>query len=92
LRQFNEPDAVAKGNEFYLDTLHYGALDEQPGATLVAHWYERNFNICARIVQIAQPGDRILVVYGSGHSYLLRHCLGGVPGFRVVEANDFLPK
>ena len=92
LRQFNDPEAVTQGNAFYLDTLQYGALDEQPGATLVSHWYERNFNICARIVQIAQPGDRILIIYGSGHSYLLRHCLGGVPGFRVVEANDFLPK
>jgi Family of unknown function (DUF5694) len=92
LREFNEPAAVAQGNAFYLDMLQYGAVDEQPGAELVSRWYERNVRICARIVQSAQPGDRILVVYGSGHSYLLRHCLGGAPGFRIIEANDYLPK
>jgi hypothetical protein len=91
LRQHNDPRFVAQGNAFYLDTLRYGALDDQPGANLVSRWYERNMRICARIVQIAEPGDRVVVLYGSGHSYLLRHCLGGVPGYRIVEANDFLP-
>jgi hypothetical protein len=90
-RIHNDPKFVAAGNAFYLDVLRYGALDEQPGADLVSRWYERNIRICARIVQIAEPGDRVLVLYGSGHAYLLRHCLGGVPGYRIVEGNDFLP-
>lgn len=91
LRLHNDPASIAQGNDFYLDTLQYGALDEQPGADLVSRWYERNFKICARIVQAAEPGDRILVIYGGGHAYLLRHCLGGVPGWRIKEANDYLP-
>lgn len=92
LRHFNEPEAVAQGNAFYLELLRYGAIDEQPGADLVSSWYKRNIQICARIAQAAAPGDRILVVYGSGHAYLLRHCLGGIPGFKIVEANDYLPQ
>jgi hypothetical protein len=91
LREQNEPSAIAVGNAFYLEMLRYGAIDEQPGAMLVSSWYQRNLNICARIVQAAQPGDRVLVLYGSGHSYLLRHCLGNVPGWRLKEANDYLP-
>jgi hypothetical protein len=91
LRIHNDPRFVAEGNAFYLEMLRYGALDDQPGAKLVSSWYERNIKTCARIVQIAEPGDRIVVLYGSGHSHLLRHCLGGVPGWRIVEANDFLP-
>lgn len=92
LRDFNEPEAIAQDNAFYLDLLRYGAIDEQPGADLVSSWYKRNFQICARIAQAAAPGDRILVVYGSGHAYLLRHCLGGIPGFKILEANDYLPQ
>lgn len=91
LRMHNDPRFVAEGNAFYLDTLRYGALDEQPGADLVSRWYERNMRICARIVQVAAPGDRVVVLYGSGHANLLRHCLGGVPGYRLVEPNDYLP-
>ena len=92
LRRNNDPKSLARDNGFYLDTLSYGALDEQPGAALVSAWYTRNFNICARIVQVAKPGDRIVVIYGYGHAYLLRHCLGGVTGFQLIEPNDYLPQ
>ncbi len=92
LRLHNDPAGVAEGNAFYLDMLRYGAGDAQPGAELVSHWYERNIRICALIAQVADPGDRILIIYGSGHAYLLRHCLGGIPGHRLKEANDYLPE
>lgn len=92
LRRMNEPAAVANSNAFYVELLQYGALDEQPGVGLVSSWYARNLHICARVQQVAVPGDRVLVIYGSGHAYLLRQCLGAVPGWRVVEANDYLPE
>ena len=91
LRAHNDPLKIARDNAFYLDLIGYGALDEQPGAALVSAWYTRNFKICARIVQVAKLGDRVLVVYGGGHAYLLRHCLGGVTGVKLVEPNDYLP-
>ena len=47
--------------------------------------------ICARMVQLAQPGDRIVVLYGSGHAFLLRQCAAQTPGFRLVEAGRYLP-
>ena len=47
--------------------------------------------IFARLMQAARPGDRIVVVYGSGHSYWLRQLVQTTPGFRLVEANDYLP-
>ena len=46
----------------------------------------------ADMVEIAAPGDRIVVVYGSGHSFLLRRCVTDLPGWELVEAIDFLPK
>ncbi len=92
LRMQNDPAEIAKGNGFYLDLLNYGALDDQPGAALVSAWYARNINICARIVQTAKPGDRVLVIFGSGHAFLLRHCLSGISNYRLIEPNDYLPQ
>jgi hypothetical protein len=92
MRLHNDPQTIDEGNAFYLDMLRYGAGEDQPGANVVSRWYERNFRICALIAQAVEPGDRILVVYGAGHAYLLRHCLGGIPGYRIKEANDYLPK
>ncbi|MBI1210819.1 MAG: hypothetical protein GC190_05105 [Alphaproteobacteria bacterium] len=92
LRIHNDPLKIAMGNKFYVDLLSYGMLDEQPGVAVVSSWYTRNFNICARVVQTAKPGDRVLVIFGSGHAYLLRHCFGGLSNYQLVEPNDYLPQ
>ena len=35
-------------------------------------------------------GDRIVVVYGSGHAYWLRHFIETTPGFELVEPTAWL--
>jgi hypothetical protein len=90
LRMMNRPESIAADAAWYGDLLRYGSGDEQPGANLLAAWTRRNLEICARLVQAARPGDRVLVFYGAGHAHLLRQCVREVPGFRLVEANDFL--
>lgn len=91
LRTMNDAEAMAEDHAWYMDALRYGAAGDQPGAQLVASWVGRNLQICARLVQIAEPGDRIVVVFGAGHGYLLRQCVQQMPGWKLVEANAFLP-
>lgn len=91
LRWLNEPGRIAEGNAFYRELLRVGADREQPGVDLLAAWYRRNFAICANLLQQAKPGDRVVVFYGAGHSFLLRQCVEETPGLRLVEANDHLP-
>lgn len=92
LRWLNDPVAAKDGNAFYRTMLKVGGGTQQPGADLLTAWYKRNFYICANIVQLAKPGDRIVVFYGSGHEFLLRQCISEMPGYKLVEPNDFLPK
>jgi hypothetical protein len=92
LRFLNDPALIAHGNDFYRTMLRVGGGTEQPGADLLTAWYRRNFLICANLVQMARPGDRIVVFYGSGHAFLLRQCVSETPGFELVEPNDYLPK
>ena len=92
LRYMNDPKRIADGNAFYSTLLLYGAGNDQPGAALLTAWEGRNNQICARLMQLAQPDDRIVVLYGSGHAFLLRRCVQDMPGFKLVEANDYLPK
>jgi len=91
LRFLNDPALIKDGNGFYRSTLRIGGGTEQPGAALLTQWYKRNFLICANLVQRAKPGDRVVVFYGSGHTFLLRQCVSEMPGYRLVEANDYLP-
>jgi hypothetical protein len=91
LRWMNAPERAAADQAFYTGLLAFGAGDVQPGAILNGRWYTRNALIFARLVQAARPGDRIVVIYGAGHSYWLREFARTTPGFRLVEANDYLP-
>ena len=75
---------------FYYALLSLGNEKEQPGAELNAAWYQRNAKIFAKLTQIAQPGDRVLVVFGSGHSFWLQHFVQNTPGFQLIEPRDYL--
>ncbi|MEP6938275.1 MAG: DUF5694 domain-containing protein [Rudaea sp.] len=92
LRFLNEPRQIVADNGFYAGLLEFGDGDEQPGSALLSAWQARNNAICARLMQLALPDDRIVVVYGSGHAFLLRRCVQDMPGFKLVEANAYLPK
>jgi hypothetical protein len=87
----NDPAHVlADHQKFYYGLLAFGDLKEQPGAELNAGWYQRNAKIFAKLIQIARPGDRVLIAFGAGHTFWLRHFVQNTPGFELVEPNVYL--
>lgn len=73
------------GIGFYYRLLGIGDTQTQPGAELNAGWYLRNAKIFAKLMTVARPGDRVLVVYGAGHNYWLRHFASETPGYASVD-------
>jgi hypothetical protein len=56
----------------HFDLLRIGLGKEYAGANHLSWWYRRNMIILANIIRITDsPNDRILVIYGTGHSKLL---------------------
>jgi hypothetical protein len=91
LADVNEPARVLSDHQnFYYAPLSLANEKEQPGAELNAAWYQRNAKIFAKITQITQPGDRVLVVFGSGHAFWLRHFVQNTTGFQLIEPRDCL--
>lgn len=74
----------------YYGLLGIGDMEQQPGADLNAMWYLRNAKIFAKLMRVAEPGDRVLVIYGSGHNYWLRHFARETPGFLNADPTPFL--
>lgn len=74
----------------YYSVLSVGDADDQVGAEFNAFWYMRNAKMFENIAHIARPGDRVLVLVGSGHRYWLTHFAATAPGFTNVEPNAFL--
>ncbi|HEX8433193.1 MAG TPA: DUF5694 domain-containing protein, partial [Longimicrobium sp.] len=91
LRFRNDPRQIASEHGLYMITNRVGAGDGYAGATLVSAWYERNLFIFANLQRITQPGDRILVIYGSGHSATLREMIRSTPDMTLAESVDYLP-
>ena len=90
LDRYNDPTSPAGGQSFYYALLRYGDGAAQPGADLNAMWYLRNAKIFSKLVNVARPGDRIVVVYGAGHGYWLRHFAAMMPGYVSVDVRPYL--
>lgn len=67
----NRPDTREHDHRQYFEIATFGDNSENPGAAWVGGWYGRNLRIFNNIRDVAWPNDRVLVLYGSGHVYLL---------------------
>lgn len=91
LADLNSPEMDQLSHRLYMSLLRIGKGKAYAGTDVVAHWYDRNLRIATNIVRLAEsPGERILVIIGSGHGKLLRQFIAETPGFQVVDCADYL--
>lgn len=91
---------LAEANGARADSMHgwymvlatVGRDSSYPGAREVANWYTRNLHIFANIARVAQPGERVLVIMGSGHGTLLRQFVDESPDLDLVSAEPLLAR
>ncbi|MBC7522285.1 MAG: hypothetical protein H7268_14485 [Sandarakinorhabdus sp.] len=96
LMKVNDPAGLQSDMDSYYGMLAIGDRDAQTGADLNAGWYLRNAKIFGKLMQVAKPGAkepvRVLVVYGGGHGFWLRHFASLTPGYRSVDVMPYLAK
>lgn len=86
LIKYNQPEALARSHRRYFDFAMIGNSEQYPGANWVANWYGRNLKIFSKLVALApQADDRILVIYGAGHAFLLREFAQQSGAFTVAD-------
>lgn len=88
----NRPETIVREQQMYYGALAFGDTVAQPGADLNAMWYLRNAKIFAKMEKVTKPGDRVVVIYGSGHNFWLRHFAEITPGHTLVETAPYLEK
>ncbi len=87
----NDPDTIKREhNDFYYGLFELGDAEAQPGAELNYGWYARNAITFNKIAAVTEPGDRVIVLFGSGHAYWLRHFAENTPDFSLVEPRSYL--
>lgn len=85
-------DPIYTSMDDYYTWLRIGDHDNQAGADLNAMWYLRNAKIWGKLLSVAKPGDRVLVLFGAGHGYWLRHFASATPGVVLVDPVPLLKK
>lgn len=82
---------VAEANPgFYFGLAPFDVAEDQPAAELQAYWFMRNAKIFSKIVDVTEPGDRVIVIYGAGHKYWLDTFASETPGFVRIDPVPYL--
>lgn len=94
LRTSNTPEYRVADHRVYFDIAQIGErLGVNPGAAWVGTWYTRNLRILNNLRAIApNPDDRIILIVGAGHGYLIDQQARESGAFEVADTMAHLPQ
>ena len=94
VRSVNTPAYRLANHQSYFYIAQIGdRLGDNPGAAWVGTWYTRNLRILNNLRALAVgPNERILVIYGSGHGYLLDQQARESADFQMANVFAYLPR
>lgn len=90
LRYINTDAAIRANASWYSIMDGWGQSAGNAGAAYTAQWYTRNAYIFSNILNTIRPGDRVVVIIGQGHEYLLREFARLNPNLVYVNSLDYL--
>lgn len=90
LERANDPARDKLNKSFYILTNEAGAGDGFEGASAAASWWHRNFRMYALVQSYAEPGERVLVISGQGHTAILKDFLALDSDREAVDVRPLL--
>lgn len=90
LRYLNTDAAIRANASSYSVLAGMGRDAGNAGAAYVSQWYARNVYIFSNITSVVRPGDRVVVIMGQGHEYLLREFVRLNPAMAYVDPLSYL--
>ncbi|OJJ14479.1 hypothetical protein BKI52_42625 [marine bacterium AO1-C] len=88
----NSPVNTVRSKQLWLTGLvNLGVGDSYVGADLTGHWFQRNTRIFVNIRHLAKKkSERILVIYGNAHKWILDELFQAAPDFKVRQLGEFV--
>ncbi|HEY5258083.1 MAG TPA: DUF5694 domain-containing protein [Candidatus Baltobacteraceae bacterium] len=90
LRYLNTDAAIKANASFYSVFVGMGRAADNAGSAYVSQWYARNTYIFSNILSVIRPVDRVVVILGQGHEYLLREFVRLNPHLVSVNPLNYL--
>lgn len=87
----NAAEQVREGNALYMGMARFAGNGEYPGPDLMAAWYRRNARIFGNLRNVIEsPDDRVLVIYGAGHTYWLQRNVLDSDDLALEQLSDYI--
>lgn len=91
LLSLNDPENLLQMHRLYFKIARIGSGSEYPGANWVQHWYGRNLKIFVNVTRLVESAhERILLIIGAGHAWLLRQFAEEDGLFKLEEPKEYL--
>lgn len=92
LKIINSPENILRSKQLWTTGLiNLGHGDQYLGADLLGRWYRRNARIYSNAKNLAlDPTERILIIYGGAHKWILDELFESSPDFEVLQFNTLL--
>lgn len=93
LKLINSPENIKRSKQLWTTGLiNLGHGDQFVGADLLGRWYRRNARIYATTKNlVSKPEERILIIYGGAHKWILDELFESSPDFKLLQFNDLIP-
>lgn len=90
-KEYNNLDRIKESHKMYINMARIGYAREYIGIDWLIWWYQRNLILFSNICRLATSEDeRILVIIGSSHIYLLNQFLQDSSAVELVDVNELL--
>ncbi len=91
-RHLNSEAYMRADHDWYVRMLHPDpeSTELYEGANLLTNWQKRNLRILANVYRVAEPGDRLLLLIGSGHLTLLRQWAEAAQDLALMDTAAYL--
>ena len=57
---------------------------------ITGRWYQRNIRMMGNLLRISETGDRLLVIVGDNHKWILEDLIDNTPELKTVSTYKYL--
>jgi len=90
LKVCNDKKRLKLEQEMYMNVARIGVDSNYVGIEWVKWWYQRNLTIFSNLARLAKSNDRILLLIGSAHVYLVTQFLSESGLFEIDDLNVYI--
>ena len=90
LRNINSDEWSYHNQQLYLVKNTVGAGGSYAGADWFGRWYMRNLKIFANLQKLCENYNRVFLLYGAGHLYILRELIKQCEDMELVDYREYL--